>query len=1126
MSTAIPKLYLPAHYEPLQKEDKRPSSRENQRYNEPKVAYKLINHTSSSSLPVNDLNTKPSIDKQANPLSFPTVKQKHISLMSENPLDKTRKSFPGIFENQDNHLPSKLHTDTQPNKTQTAWNEVSKSKYKWSEDGMKLSSNGEGSYSARVPKQSYFNHYSAKRDKGLPDTIGENTLSSSFQFFATPSSIKEKKKIRIDSNQAKSSEKRLEELKDDLITSGRVNHAPLNEVTKAQVEANRIFVAKAIQKHKERSVREVQSKDLTNVSFLVKYKEGDRLQKTISSFMERAEANTTNDANKTNSIKVESDQPAILTVQTQNKALNSANRLVRQASEISKVYSLREALTSRYQVKSRSKRDQLPSLESARNITNTDIQNDTKEEVTLAQSSKQKKSFSFVQGVLPTHLQNSSFGESFFEKQFPGSVEELLAVMKLREWKAPNLECFNIGDYSSISYKEKKELFNFSYQQYSNLENERQSCRQTTQKLTAEKLAKYLKSIKSAPDKLQILTLLSWYTNVAKKLVTPPTESNCASYYQIKSTVLTYFLREFIMQLSGLCKDYSSTLEYVVQDILDTFEEMSKYLSSTISKLNDRYTKDIVDIEREIAGEIKQHQVANQLLRERLEQKTQSESELKRINHSLKNKLSSDYQVIRQLRRDVDFGHEYSRIIENENNKLTKQISILVEEIKQIEHQSEKLRETMQELHKTNHQSLIQKEELKSKIRDSLETNLSTRQKSELMKFIDDNNEDNETNEAFITYSKLCDTDDLNTVTTVSVRFGNIVVPKEVAHKKCQITQNKPLTKEMFTQVNFDQNGGLSKALASLSKSKDLSSEEENSALAPPSNYSKRMNDRKKIENMVVTNPYSSQKNISVPKRSSILVKPALVKQQSLLITSEFMGLGRSGGLTVPVDENIPLSRRNSRSKVQFSNNTNIAEELSNKLEESNQLSPRSRPTLGQIGKKVSLPIPELKSKPKKPLQTSVDKGTKTSAQVKKKLVSQKTVGNFKDIAESVNGSFIYEDQPASTMELDRVDNFENLRETKLRNELIREKQHYLTLSNRLLGCEDDAKKTAEVKSLIEKVTIRIGKLELQLKNLRSKSDIIEKLKQFKPGNLVNRNGPFSSSNILVNCRSTKEGIQ
>lgn len=80
---------------------------------------------------------------------------------------------------------------------------------------------------------------------------------------------------------------------------------------------------------------------------------------------------------------------------------------------------------------------------------------------------------------------------------------------------------------------------------------------------------------------------------------------------------------------------------------------------------------------------------------------------------------------------------------------------------------------------------------------------------------------------------------------------------------------------------------------------------------------------------------------------------------------------------------------------------------------------------------------------------------------------------------------------------------YQSMRENQLRNELIRQKQQYITLSNKLLIYADDQKKSSETQAIIDQVSLEIEKIELELKSSRRNADLLEKLKQFKPGNVM-----------------------
>lgn len=156
----------------------------------------------------------------------------------------------------------------------------------------------------------------------------------------------------------------------------------------------------------------------------------------------------------------------------------------------------------------------------------------------------------------------------------------------------------------------------------------------------------------------------------------------------------------------------------------------------------------------------------------------------------------------------------------------------------------------------------------------------------------------------------------------------------------------------------------------------------------------------------------------------------------------------------------------------------------------------------------------------------------------KKVITMQRSLNTFKDIGSKNNalndsasqdrrpsrGPPGYHSKQTQDMDTDGAvpgagTGYENMRENQLRNELIRQKQQFLTLSNRLLNYSAEDKMYIEIQSQLTTIETEIEIIESQLRNVnanKKNGDLIDRLKNIKPG--VPIASKISSDNRIPAC--------
>jgi hypothetical protein len=456
---------------------------------------------------------------------------------------------------------------------------------------------------------------------------------------------------------------------------------------------------------------------------------------------------------------------------------------------------------------------------------------------------------------------------------------------------------------------------------------------------------------------------------------------------------------------------------------------------------------------------------------------------LKRSIHSLKCKLASDFTVITNLRREVEFVREHSRIIEEENSKITNSMQVLFNDLKVLDATSDNLKPHFQAFEQCRELGRMSSDYLTQNYRSQMEAGLNLKQRHELNRMM---TQDDLPYEGFMTCDKSCSTANLVSTNTVNVNFLKLSDKKEVAHVGTQKIDLKPRTKDATHQIH----------IPNWESHRPGSSIDEDSV--SNSVYKRKMIDRYKIEHMLV----------GASDRKSVLVKQTSIVPDTI---TELMELSHYNddrqdyfgvsALPSATDVLFPLPKgkgknHNRSGRVSFSlKPPQRADTL--KFPSAEKSDDRQDKSESRVSVNFSTALKNLEKKNTTKEKSSIQKLRTASNRL---MASQRTINSFKpEIGspnESTGSAHQLDKSPRTLVEMDHLETY---REAKLRNELIRQKQQFKTLGNRLAGCEADPEKAAHLQAMLDSAAVVIDKLEKQLKTFKKTSDLAERMSQFRP---------------------------
>ena len=634
------------------------------------------------------------------------------------------------------------------------------------------------------------------------------------------------------------------------------------------------------------------------------------------------------------------------------------------------------------------------------------------------------------------------------------------------------MEAFDLARYASVSFREKEEIYRNSYEIYKSLKN-KQLDHGKFERESLNKLKKYLKSVKAIAQRKDCWNLIRWYCVEFEKLSMQDKE-HYSKYLTEKVSLILYFITSFQEILTGFRKEFSEAGQLLAKDLCSLVEDMTSFIETFVVEMDRKREKDNKEIKERLQVELRNQQLRISVLEANLKEKT-SEIEIHRtMIHTLRTKLSSNYFLLHEMSRDLEYSKDYGRIMETENNRLTQALEQLDEQMKDNEKGHDLIRQLLRQYEKEIKAIREERELLEKRRREEAEL-FTNKQRFELMKLMEDHNG---IYENFRTYTKQTTTDDLNAPTEVSIAFKTIPSKIKKVHRRIQTVRN---VQDAEIQCDFI-NGSF--------RSQNRSSENEQKGTpiidyrTHPRSYNIMVQGNEVEAETIGWSPKLEKRKLS--KQRSMAIGDSSANEYQLVSTSHFGKLAHPiTGLQI--EDKIDSDEENkfaSKDKLSVSvmskheemikSKTFIHMDMAEEASERNSLD-RSMSRDGERNQDSKFLSPD-------------NKVTKNSGRKSKKLFESLTLVNNRSMR-SLNKSIV------SKQQIDGSDKssymgYENMRENQLRNELIKLKQLHLTWNYKLVNHAKDVAKSKEIQANIDQITLEIEAIEALIKSQKKSSGL------------------------------------
>ena len=644
------------------------------------------------------------------------------------------------------------------------------------------------------------------------------------------------------------------------------------------------------------------------------------------------------------------------------------------------------------------------------------------------------------------------------------------------------MNAFNLAIYASVGFKEKEDVYKHSFELYKQLRLKEES---THEQLSRESLVKIQKHLKPASHQVHqrsdCWNLIRWYCSEFEKITLPERKKETFSVYmRNKIALIGYFSSSYQDLLQGVRKDFCEASRLITRDTFQTIDEITGFLEVFVKKMERKREKDNVDIMERMQVQVNSQQAKIRSLESVIAQKTQDVEAQRELVHILRTKLSSNYFLIYELNRDLDYFRDYGRIMDGENKRLANALKQLDEEtIKGNDKQNEQIKKLIREYEKGLQLILKERQEMEQRRKEETEI-FTNKQKYDLMRILEDQVG---AYQDFRTYNKQTQTNDLNAAFQVSLSFPAVPSKIRKVHRRIQTIDMK-----QDAQVQCDMFGG---SFRSKMQSEAVLSEEANRLhrnMTISFNVGPNMKEREGFEGGQSERVPSNQRNNKMNRQMS-------------LIMNEEDGLGEG-------EKGNPKSRMGMFEGEERS----ISEELRSRFQSKDKLSVSMRSQINEGDQFTYGKLRDDHSEEKNSLDGSMSregttkyKGQNTlspdrnvSKHVSRKSRNQGESSIFHPSLRSVNRSLTTKALEA----LEKGGNvYENMRETQLRNELIKNKQLLHSLNNKLNTVTSrDTSKAIAIQTNIQDVNNEIEVIETQIKTNKKNSDQgISKQASMKP---------------------------
>lgn len=155
-------------------------------------------------------------------------------------------------------------------------------------------------------------------------------------------------------------------------------------------------------------------------------------------------------------------------------------------------------------------------------------------------------------------------------------------------------------------------------------------------------------------------------------------------YFVAFKDILAFSQRELIQSEMKRCKEKAHLIEKLYQENVIFYQGLMEYLKLFLQELDSNHFQDIGGVKKKHENIMEHQHYRYHLLQQEMNLAKNEIEELKQLNKKLRNKLSNDLLVMKQLRSDIEYSVEKEQIMRIENKKISQIITEMHQELTSI----------------------------------------------------------------------------------------------------------------------------------------------------------------------------------------------------------------------------------------------------------------------------------------------------------------------------------------------------------------------------------------------------------------------------------------------------------
>lgn len=286
------------------------------------------------------------------------------------------------------------------------------------------------------------------------------------------------------------------------------------------------------------------------------------------------------------------------------------------------------------------------------------------------------------------------------------NLKDIKKILEINDYPIYSDEIFDVMALMRMTSKKKQELEKKMIEKAENdqlIDDNHKSC---------QGLKNY--HIRECPERGDSRYIFELFEILSKKYRKNNSEFlSIEEYFKAKKNILAFCQREVIEMESKRCKQTGVTLQRLYLENVNFFNDLMDYLKFFIKAMNRKQILDTQGIKKKFRMHIEEQKYENQYLEKMIEGMREENMGYRRKTQIMRNKIYSDYVVIKWLKDDLEHAVDYNGILTTENTKISSIIANLNNTLNEFAPQNSKeLTKELSQIQKIHESFNVQKGKL------------------------------------------------------------------------------------------------------------------------------------------------------------------------------------------------------------------------------------------------------------------------------------------------------------------------------------------------------------------------------------------------------------------------------